>query len=156
MARPWRTHAAVLLGYIAVAIVFSWPLPLHLGTALTGGPGGDTGVYVWNQWVFHHELVEKGSFPYFPAPRFGPNQSTDLSRHNYTTFADLIAVPLRMFLGLVATFNVVYLLLMVLGGYATFLLAHHVTRDAAIAWIAGLGFGGSPIVVTRGKRNFRL
>lgn len=156
MPRPWRIHVAVLLGYAAIAIVFSWPLPLHLGTALTGGPGGDTGVYVWNQWVFHHELVEKGSFPYFTDTLFGPDQITDLSLHNYTTFADLIAVPLRTFLSLIATFNVVYLLLMVLGGYAAFLLAHHVTRDAAVAWIAGLVFGWSPIVVTRGTGHFSL
>jgi hypothetical protein len=156
MARPWRIHAAVLLGYVAVAIAFSWPLPLHLGTALTGGPGGDTGVYVWNQWVFYHELIEKGSFPYFTDTLFGPNQITDLSLHNYTTFADLIAVPLRTFLSLVTTFNIVYLLLMVLGGYATFLLVHHVTRDAAVAWIAGLVFGWSPIVVTRGTGHFSL
>ena len=156
MPRPWRIHVAVLLGYAAVAIVFSWPLPLHLGTALTGGPGGDTGVYVWNQWVFHHELIEKGSFPYFTDTLFGPNQITDLSLHNYTTFADLIAVPLRTFLSLIATFNAVYLLLMVLGGYATFLLAHQVTGDAGVAWIAGLVFGWSPIVVTRGTGHFSL
>ena len=156
MARPWRTHAAVLLGYIAVAIAFSWPLPLHLGTALTGGPGGDTGVYVWNQWVFHHELIEKGKFPYFTDTLFGPNQITDLSLQNYTTFADLLAVPLRTFLGLIAAFNLVYLLLMVLGGYAAFLLARHVTGDAAVAWIAGLAFGWSPIVVTRGTGHFSL
>src|SRR5215216_4735179 len=140
MAQPWRTHAAVLFGYVAVAIAFSWPLPLHLGTALTGEPGGDTGVYVWNQWVFHHELVEKGSFPYFTDTLFGPNQITDLSLHNYTTFADLIAVPLRTFLSVVQAFNVVYLVLMALGAYATFLLAYQVTRDAAAAWVAGLAF----------------
>lgn len=154
--RPWQKHAIVLLGYAAVAIVFSWPLLLHLGTALTGGPGGDTGVYVWNQWVFRHELVEKGSFPYFTDTLFGPDQRTDLSLHNYTTFADLLAVPLRSFLGLVETFNVVFLLLMVLGGYATFLLAKHVTRDTAVSWIAGLVFGWSPIVVTRGTGHFSL
>ena len=156
MARPWRTHAAVLLGYIAVAIVFSWPLPLHLGTALTGGPGGDTGAYVWNQWVFHHELVEQGRFPYFTDTLFGPDQITDLSLQNYTTFADLLALPFRAFLGLIATFNLVYLLLVVLGAYAAFLLAYHVTRDAAVAWIVGLVFGWSPIVVTRGTGHFSL
>jgi len=156
MARPWRTQAAVLLGYIAVAIAFSWPLPLHLGTALTGGPGGDTGAYVWNQWVFYHELIEKGSFPYFTDTLFGPDQITDLSLQNYTTFADLLAIPFRAFLGLIATFNVVYLLLVVLGAYAAFLLAHHVTRDAAVAWTVGLVFGWSPIVVTRGTGHFSL
>src|SRR5215207_8983421 len=111
MRRPWRRHAVVLLGYAAAAVIFSWPLPLHLGTALTGGPGGDTGVYVWNQWVFRRELVEKGGFPYFTDALFGPDQRTDLSLHNYTTFADLIAVPLRTFLSLIQTFNVIYLLL---------------------------------------------
>ena len=152
----WRTHSAVLLGYIAVAIAFSWPLPLHLATALTGGPGGDTGVYVWNQWVFHHELIEKGGSPYFTDTLFGPDQLTDLSLHNYTTFADLIAVPLRTFLDVVTTFNVVYLLLVVIGGYAAFLLADHVIGDAAVAWLVGLVFGWSPIVVTRGTGHFSL
>ena len=156
MPRPWRTHAVVLLGYVAVAIAFSWPLPLHLETRLTGGPGGDTGAYVWNQWVFHHELVEKGSFPYFTDTLFGPDQQTDLSLHNYTTFADLIAVPLRSVLSVVETFNVVYLVLVVLGAYSTFLLAHRVTGDPGVAWIAGLLFGWSPIVVTRGTGHFSL
>ena len=45
---------------------------------------------------------------------------------------------------------------MVLGAYATFLLAHQVTRDVAVAWIAGLVFGWSPIVVTRGTGHFSL
>jgi hypothetical protein len=156
MRRPWRTHAVVLLGYAAAALLFSWPLPLHLGTMLTGGPGGDTGVYVWNQWVFRHELVEKGGFPYFTDTLFGPGQQTDLSLHNYTTFADLIAVPLRSFLSLIPTFNVVYLLLVVLGAYGTFLLARRVTRDTAAAWIAGLLFAWSPILVTRGTGHFSL
>ena len=56
------SHLYVLLGYAVVAIVFSWPLPLNLGTHLTGNPGGDTGVYVWNQWVFRHEIFEHGRF----------------------------------------------------------------------------------------------
>jgi hypothetical protein len=156
MRRPWLTHAVVLLGYAATALVFSWPLPLHLGTMLTGGPGGDTGVYVWNQWVFRHELIEKGGFPYFTNTLFGPDQQTDLSLHNYTTFADLIAVPLRSVLSLIPTFNVVYLLLVVLGAYGTFLLARRVTRDTAAAWIAGMVFAWSPILVTRGTGHFSL
>jgi hypothetical protein len=156
MPRSWQTHAVALIGYATVAVVFSWPLPLHLGTSLTGGPGGDTGVYVWNQWVFHHELVENGRVPYFTQTLFGANGQTNLSLHNYTTFADLIAIPLRAVLTVVQTFNVVYLLMMVLGGYAVFLLAHQLTRDTAASWLAGLLFGWSPIVVTRGTGHFSL
>lgn len=113
-------------------------------------------MYVWNQWVFHHELVENGRVPYFTETLFGGAGQTNLSLHNYTTFADLIAIPLRAVLSVVQTFNVVYLVLMVLGGYAVFLLAHQVTRDAAASWLAGLLFGWSPIIVTRGTGHFSL
>ncbi|HVG71208.1 MAG TPA: hypothetical protein VM819_09870 [Vicinamibacterales bacterium] len=156
MPQSWRAHAVALFAYATVAIVFSWPLPLHLGTSLTGEPGGDTGVYVWNQWVFHHELIEKGSVPYFTDTLFGGVGETNLSLHNYTTFADLIAIPLRTFLTVVQAFNVVYLALMILGGYAVFLLAHQVTHDALASWLAGLVFGWSPILITRGTGHFSL
>ena len=116
---------AVLLGYAAVAIVFSWPLPLHLGTALTGGPGGDTGVYVWNQWVFHHEVIEQRTLPYVTNTIFGRHRA-NLSLHNYTTFQNLLALPLIRIIGVIATFNVVYLLMTVWTAYATFLLARRI------------------------------
>ena len=55
MLRRDSARIAVVVGYVFVAIAFTWPLPLHMATALTGDPGGDMGVYVWNQWVFQHE-----------------------------------------------------------------------------------------------------
>ena len=42
----------------------SWPLPRHLSTHLTGPPGSDAGVYLWNTWVFSHELVDHGTTPF--------------------------------------------------------------------------------------------
>jgi len=54
----YRRHICAVLGYALVAVVFTWPLAAHFGTHLTGSPAGDAGVYVWNQWVFQHELLE--------------------------------------------------------------------------------------------------
>ena len=83
----WRLgaglHLAVLAGYVATALAFSWPLALHLGTNLTGPPDGDTGVYVWNQWVFQHEILEQGRFPYFTDKIFSLTGRANLSHHNY-------------------------------------------------------------------------
>ena len=62
--RP-RVAAAAVAAYVVLTLAFSWPLPIHLGTHLTGPPGGDTGVYVWNQWVFRHELVDRHQLPLF-------------------------------------------------------------------------------------------
>jgi hypothetical protein len=154
--RNWRLHAAVVIAYAAVAIAFTWPLAANLGTRLTGGTGGDTGVYVWNQWVFHHEFGRNGNFPYFTDTLFGAERPANLSLHNYTRFQNLIAAPLMQRLGVVTTFNVVYLLMTVLTAYTTFLLARHVTGRSAESWIAGLVFAWSPLLVTRGMGHFSL
>jgi len=100
-----------------------------MSTHLTGVPGGDTGVYVWNQWVFRHEVLQEGHLPYFTDRIFALSEPTNLSLHNYTAFQNLLALPLIGILGVVATFNVIYLLMTVLTAYATFLLARHVTGD---------------------------
>ena len=156
MKRPWRVHLVVLVAYAVLAIAFSWPLPMHLGTRLTGSAGGDTGVYVWNQWVFRHELVENRKLPYFTDVLFGPDGQTDLSLHNYTTFQNLVAAPLANLFSVVETFNIVYLLMVVLTAYSTFLLARHVTRGVPESFIAGLLFAWSPVLVTRGMGHFSL
>jgi hypothetical protein len=150
------SHAAVLAAYVVVAIAFAWPLPLNMSTHLTGVPGGDTGVYVWNQWVFRHEVVQEGHLPYFTDRIFALTEPTNLSLHNYTAFQNLLALPLIGVLGVIATFNVVFLLMRVLTAYATFLLARHVTGQVAESWLAGALFAWSPLLIARGTEHFSL
>src|SRR5204863_8866192 len=105
----WRGFAprlCVVLAYVAVAIAFAWPLPLHLRSAFLGNPGGDTGVYVWNQWVFQHELVN-GRNPFATDQIFSLAQRVALSQHNYTTFLYLRELPSIPHLAVVAAYNVV-------------------------------------------------
>src|SRR5262245_12474295 len=98
MRRVLPPRLAVLFGYIAVVCVFTWPLPIRLGSHLTGNPGGDTGVYVWNQWVFRHEAVLRHN-PFTTDQILSLTQRTDLSQHNYTAFLDLLALPLLPIVG---------------------------------------------------------
>ncbi|MGH9346334.1 MAG: hypothetical protein ACRD26_03615 [Vicinamibacterales bacterium] len=153
----WRAHAGALFVYALLAVVLTWPLSLHLSTHLTGTVGGDTGVYVWNQWVFRHELLENRSLPYFTGTIFSLAPRANLSLHNYTTFANVLALPMMGVFGVVATFNIVYLLLMVASAYAMFLLARHVTSGGTgEAILAGILFAWSPVLVTRGGGHFSL
>ena len=57
-------EALAALGYLTAATLFAWPLPLHLGDRVTGLVSGDTGVYIWNLWVFRHEIITH-HFPFF-------------------------------------------------------------------------------------------
>jgi len=153
--RAWCLHLAALTAYAVLALGLSWPLPLHLSTHLTGDPGGDTGVYVWNLWHFRRELMQ-GRDPYYTSALFVPTGRADLALHNYTVFTNLLSVPLQPRLGLIATFNVLYLALGVLNAYAMFLLARRVSGNVVGAWLAGVLFAFSPFLTARGTAHFSL
>jgi hypothetical protein len=155
--RGCRIHVAALAGYVAIALAFSWPLPIHLSTHLSGPVDTDAGIYVWNQWVFRRELLEKHSVPYFTDAILSFTGPANLSLHNYTVLADLLALPLIGPLGVVTTFNITYLLLGVSTAYAMFLLGRKVAPDAALeSWLAGVLFAWSPMLVTRSSQHFSL
>ncbi|HVL66509.1 MAG TPA: hypothetical protein VM364_04515 [Vicinamibacterales bacterium] len=151
-----RLHVAVLLGYVCLATAFSWPLPLHLGTALLGPVSGDLGVYVWNLWVFRHEIVVNGSFPFLTNEILPLTPPVPLTLHNYTTAANIAAFFLQPIAGTVTTFNLLTLLSAVLAAYAMFLMIRRATGDAAAAWVAGIAFGFSPFMNARATEHFSL
>jgi hypothetical protein len=147
---------AIVTGYVLAALAFSWPLPLHLATHLTGDPGGDTGVYVWNQWVFHQELTT-GHNPLATEKILSLTSKIDLTQHNYTAFLNLLALPLISWLGVVTSFNVVFLLVCVLNAVMMYGLARKVTgANRWEAWLAGLLFAWSPAMLARTTGHFSL
>ena len=104
-----RREAAALFGYVCVALVFAWPLPLRLADAMLGLPNGDAGVYVWNLWVFRHEIVANHRLPFLTSEILALGPPVPLALHNYTTFANILAFPLIPLVGVLKTFNVLVL-----------------------------------------------
>jgi hypothetical protein len=154
--REWSPRLAVVVGYVAIAMIFTWPLVLNLGTALTGDPGGDTGVYVWNQWVFQHEATT-GHNPLSTEQILSLSRRVDLSQHNYTAFLNLLALPLIPWLGVVVTFNLVFLIVTVLTACCAYALARRAFETTRLeAFIGGLAFGWSPVLVARSMGHFSL
>lgn len=143
-------------GFLGLAVAQSWPLPLHLGTRLTGAPGGDTGAYVWNIWVFAHGVFAGNHMPMSTLMVLPLDGATDLGLHNYTLFANLIAFPLQLFVSTVVAFNLVYLLNVALAGWGMFLLAERYTGRFAESWIAGALFACSPFLIARSTGHFSL
>jgi hypothetical protein len=177
-----RSNVYAVLGYIVAAALFAGPLLPRIHTHLTGDPSGDTGVYVWNLWVFQHELLDQHRFPYFTDTILKSGDLANLSLHNYTLFQNVLALPLIPLIGIIASFNVVTLLMQVITAYATYLLARRVLEVAQLdagdegldaqrpggvamersrsrpteAWLAGLLFAWSPVLVARGTGHFSL
>jgi hypothetical protein len=156
MRRAAASQAAVVLGYVLAALAFTWPLPLHLGTHFTGDPGGDTGVYVWNQWVFHQELTT-GHNPLATEKILSLTSRVDLTQHNYTAFLNLLALPLISALGSVTSFNVVFLFVTVLNALAAYGLIRRATgANRFECFLGGLVFGWAPAMIARTTGHFSL
>src|SRR5687768_9722350 len=151
-----RRHTCVLFAYLALALAFAWPLPVQMSTALPGQPSGDTGVYVWNLWVFRHELVEHHRFPFFTFEILTLASPTPLTLHNYTTFANLLAFFVLPVAGIVRTYNGLLILSCALSAYAMFLLGRRRSGDDSAAWLAGVAFGFSPFLMARFGAHFSL
>lgn len=151
----WRVRAGVVSFYFLLATIQAWPLPLHLFTGLTAPLSSDAGVYVWNTWVFAHEIQQHRSplHTELILPLGGP---IDLSLHNYTIASNLLAWLLQPLLGVLGAFNVVSLLNVALAGLGMFLLARQVSGTTAEAVIAGALFACSPFLVTRGNLHLSL
>jgi hypothetical protein len=145
-----------LSAFVLVAVLQSWPLPVRLFTHLTGPPAGDTGIYVWNTWVFRHELVQGRHSPFYTDRIFSLDSRDDLSLHNYTVFADILSLPLQPVLGVVGAFNAIYLLNVTLAGFGMFLLARRLTGRPLESWLAGFAFACSAFLVARSTAHFSL
>jgi hypothetical protein len=156
MRRARASQLAVVLGYVLAASAFTWPLPLQLGTHFTGDPGGDTGVYVWNQWVFHAEVIE-GHNPLATGKILSLTSRIDLTQHNYTPFLDVLALPLISWLGVVTSFNLVFLFVSVLNALFAYGLARSSTSASRPeAFLGGLVFAWAPAMVARTTGHFSL
>lgn len=153
---PSRRATLLWFGlFCGLAVAFSWPLPLHISTHLTGSPSGDTGVYVWNLWVFRHEVLQH-QFPLQTNAVLSLTPAVDLTLHNYTLFMNLLAFPLIGPFGLLTAFNVVYLALMALTGWCTARLAHALCGRQWESWLAGAAFAFSPVLMARSTAHFSL
>jgi hypothetical protein len=154
--RTIARHVCAFAAFAALATLLSWPLPRHLSTHLTASPSGDAGVYVWNLWVFRHELVEHGQLPLYTSRVFPLTGRADLSLHNYTVATNVLALPVLPRLGLIRTFNLLYLLQLAASGYGVFLLAHFVTTRRLESFLAGAVFMASPVLTARSLGHFSL
>jgi len=131
--------------FLAVAVVQTWPLALHMSDHVIGWQG-DSYVMWWNlDWVKHSLL--NLSNPFHTDVLFAP-QGTDLYLHTLNPVNAVLAMPL-----LLATNNVllswnvlilIYIALSETGGYA---LCHHVTKDRWASLFGGFVFAFAPHVM---------
>ena len=144
-------HTAVLVFFLALACLQTWPLVTKISGHVVGQvteqlPGSDVSIFLWNFWWVREALIERRQSPIYCdlLARPGPPAFVfpTLSLMN-----SLCALPLTAAFGLEGAYNVLILLILALTGWSAYLLVHQMTGVWPAALLAGLIYGTSPLHV---------
>ncbi len=120
MRRNLRRHLPVLLAYVGLSLLLTWPLILHFGSRVPGD-GIDDPALAWNLWWVKHSLVDQLQNPFACNWLFWP-VGINLAFYTLTILNGLLSIPLQLVLGTIAAYNLLLLFSFVLAGYGAFLL----------------------------------
>ena len=133
----------VLAGYLAVALILLWPLPLRPTTHMIGDAFGDP---LLNAWIlgWDAERLQHGLQGLWQAPLFYPAADTLAWSEHLLGIAAWVAPAYWLTGNIVLVYNVALLGWIVLAGFGMFLLARELTGRLDAAWLAGLLFACLP------------
>lgn len=131
-----RRHSIWVFGlYVVLAVGMTWPVAARLGSHIPGSEG-DAWVHLWTfRWV--RDALLAGESPFYTHRLFFP-AGVSLLSHNIAWVHIAVWLPLQAVVGEGAAYSLVFLLIFVVNGWATFLLARTVTQSPTAAFIAGL------------------
>lgn len=131
-----RRHAWLVFGlYVVLAVGMTWPVAARLGSHIPGSEG-DAWVHLWTfRWV--RDALLAGESPFYTHRLFFP-AGVSLLFHNIAWVHIGAWLPLQAIFGEAAAYSLVFLLIFIVNGWGTFLLARTVTQSPTAAFIAGL------------------
>ena len=129
--------AAAPLAYALVFLARSYPLALHWREHLYGHLGIDQTTQLWLYWWTRFSLLDSPQSFLFSSYQNHP-VGVDITGDYICFLHALLSVPLQAVFGLVGAVNTLYLLSYVMSSVGTFLLARHLSRSNAAAFVAGL------------------
>src|SRR4051794_21406441 len=151
--RPWA-HAPYMLLLALMAVVWTWPLAIHVRDHIPGNPG-DNYSFLWNLWWMRHVLAHPAGGFFHSTYLFFPF-GVDLVNHPHTALQGLISATILAKLSVIEAENLYVIVSVFLNGAAAYALAYDVSRRPRLALLAGLTFGGSPYISAHLLGHFDL
>jgi len=140
--RGWMVLTHPLFIFTILSLIMTYPLVLHLGTAIMGPPG-DNFEYLYKVYWFEHALLEEATSPFFIPQVFYPfGYHVALSE---TTLSNILPVlPVTALFGEVVAYNIAVLISFVLSGYGMYLLVRDLTGSKGAGILSGIIFAFTP------------
>jgi hypothetical protein len=121
-----RRHLWVLLAFLTLSVLLTWPLAAQF-TSHVPGDGIDDPALAWNLWWLKHALVDQPQNPFAANWIFWP-VGINLAFYTLTILNGLLSIPLQVVIGLIPTYNILLLSSFALGGYGAYLLCCEFVR----------------------------
>ena len=134
---PLLYHLLILGLFVILTAVLTYPMVINLTGSIAGS--GDAWQALYILWYTKQALltgnpnITLGFTNYLFYPNGIPMIFT-----SFSLFDQLLSVPLQMLIGLVPTFNLLWLLSFILAGYGTFLLVRYLTGNDSAAIVSGI------------------
>jgi hypothetical protein len=150
-----RYDLLVALGaYGLMTLIYFHPCLANINTHLIGPPEDNMAGF-WDCWWAHDKVLCGGqsltstSFLFYP-------EGSSLYYVAWSFYNLLLLVPLRWFLGGVASFNIVILHSFPLAGLGAFLLIRYLTRNSWLALLGGFLYAFSPFHFARAQHHLHI
>jgi len=128
----------ILIGYVFVTLLMTYPLVFHLSTNIPGH-AGDGHQNLWNIWHFKKRLLNFEN-PFYTNYIYYPI-GVKLIFHTYGVFNNLLALP---FNNIVLAYNFIVLFSFVMSAIGMYFLSFYLTQDKLGSFIAGVIFSFCP------------
>ncbi|HUS15862.1 MAG TPA: hypothetical protein VM536_12700, partial [Chloroflexia bacterium] len=147
-------HLLVLLGYLLLSFVVTYPLIFNFTTQALGEHPPDRIQNMWNLWWVKVALFDQHTSPFHTNLLYYP-QGADLYIHTLSLPSTLLTLVPLLLAGVVAAYNTSVIIAFVLAGYAGFRLVSYLTGSRAAGVLGGviIGFNSLMMDHSRGQVN---
>jgi len=151
LIKHYKTEIFVLLGYLLLTILLTYPVAFQIGTAIPGV--SDAFHWMRSLWytkyaIFNPEITSltHDNLLFYP---YGVPVSPFSSVYNQVLY-----VLLSPFLELSSFYSIQWLLTFILGAFGTYLLVKYLTKNNYAAFISGIIFAFNPFHLMHAQGHF--
>jgi len=136
--RTWvRRDGLALLLFVVAIVVMTTPLAFRLGDGLPSSKG-DTKSALWQKWWLSKAVAEGYNVNHTPYLFHPVGMDLTFQPHRWTAL--VVWQPLSVLFGEEAGYVLNFLLGLLVGAYAAYLLVLHLTSNRVAAWVGGAFF----------------
>ena len=139
LRKPKKSSLLALAYFVALTVVVTWPLLLHISNRVPGFYIADNYEYLWKLWWFKQTLLDTGQDSLIAPHIFYP-AGFHLAHAEITPLHTVLGLPITALFGEIVAYNLFAMLSFILAGWATYHLVNDLTDEPWAGLFAGTIF----------------